>query len=49
MQVIYLGADPRKHCQGVKNETGNGRKPIKSAFSRQFPVWQEELSPAGEL
>jgi hypothetical protein len=33
----------------VKNEIANGRKPIKSAFSKQFPIWQEDLSPVGEL
>lgn len=36
--AIYLGADPRKHWQGVRKETGDGRKPIKSAFSRQFQL-----------
>lgn len=49
VQLIYMGAKPRKHWQRVGNEMGNGRKPIKSAFSRQFPIWQLELSPAGQL
>lgn len=48
-QLICMGAEPRKHRQGVGNETRNGRKPIKNTFSRQFPIWQLELSPAGQF
>lgn len=27
-----MGADPRKHWQRGKNETGNGKKPIKKCI-----------------
>lgn len=49
VQLIYMGAEPRKHWQGVGKEPGQGRKPAERAFSRQFPIWQLELRHAGQL
>lgn len=47
-RIIYLGRDPRKHCDRVGSETKKGEKLIKGILMSRLLLWASGLSSIGD-